>query len=65
MTGSPWQVAGSMTMRFGVVMLTQMIVIWLDLSSLASRDVNLVGLRAMRRESSAPGGDLNQAVEQK
>jgi hypothetical protein len=52
-------------MRFGVVMVTQMIVIWLDLSSLASRDVNLVGFWAMRRETSAPGGDLNLAVQQK
>src|SRR5229473_5814195 len=38
--------AGSMTMRFGVVMVSQMIVIWLNLSSLASRNVNLVSFRA-------------------
>jgi hypothetical protein len=42
MTGLPWQMAGSMTMRFGAVMVSQMIVIWLDLSSLACRNVNLV-----------------------
>ena len=51
-------------MQFGVVMVTQMIVIWLGLSSLGSRNVNLVGFRAMRRETSASGGDLNQTVEQ-
>jgi hypothetical protein len=43
-------------MRFGVVMVTPMIVIWLDLSSLASRNVNLVSFWAVRRETSAPGG---------
>jgi hypothetical protein len=40
-------------------------VIWLALSSLASRKVNLVGFWPMRRETSARGGDFNQAVEQK
>jgi hypothetical protein len=52
-------------MRFAVVMVTQMIVIWLDLSSSGSRNVNRVGFWPMRRETSARGGDLNQAVKQK
>jgi hypothetical protein len=52
-------------MRFGVVIVTQMIVIWLGLSSSGSRNVNLVGFWAMRRETYASGGDLNRAVEQK
>ena len=37
MTGLPSQMAGSMTIRLCVVISAQMIVIWLDLSSLASR----------------------------
>ena len=33
-------------MQFGVVMVTLMIVIWLDLSSLGPRNVNLIGFGA-------------------
>jgi hypothetical protein len=43
-------------MQFGVVMVTQMIVIWLGLSSLGSCNVNLVCFWAMRRATYASGG---------
>lgn len=49
-------------MRFGVVIVTQMIVIWLGLSSSGSRNVNLVGFWAMRRETSASLATLTRRL---
>ena len=37
MTGLPWKTAGSRTIRFGTVMVCQMIMIWLNLSSATTR----------------------------